>query len=89
MVRDEFEFVKADNTSEKEISKLKLIADFYDKLPSIELKGELLSLMRRQPSMSPSEFESGLQDFSERAKAALSQDSVSAYLASKSVTRLH
>jgi len=89
MIRDEFSFLRNSGTSDDEIRKLKIIIAFHDRLPTDELKTELLSLMRDQPSMAAGEFERRLQDFHERAQAALFEEFESPYPVNNTLARLH
>jgi hypothetical protein len=68
MVWEELSLLRDEGISKDQIAKLQIIFDFYNRLPCETLKGELLTLMEKQPAMAPREFDLRLQDFAERAK---------------------
>ncbi len=86
---DEFSLLRDGEMSKDQIAKLQIIFDFYDRLPSKELKEEILTLMEKQHAMVPGEFDLRLQTFAERAKAAFFQESGGPYPASNSLASVH
>ncbi|MBK4737290.1 hypothetical protein [Noviherbaspirillum pedocola] len=89
MKRDGFELLNFEGKSEEQISKIKLILDFMERLPTDALREELCDLMEKQPSMALGEFDARLREFSKRVHAVLSSDAIDPYRAGYSPKRLH
>jgi hypothetical protein len=71
MKLDDWSLLKNETLTDEEVGKLNLVLAFHARLPTEEMRQQLLVLMEEGRCMAPGEFDLRLDQFAAQAKAAM------------------